>query len=93
MLDRKLMAAAIAAISTAAAMAPITASAQSVQALKNPPPDGAQLTFLLQQTKWRFSVGATDGICHAQKTTRQATATWASAGLVRYKCNVKRCIS
>ncbi len=50
MLDRFLIAAAVAMLSTVAAAAaalPTVAQAQSVQTLKNPPPDGAQLTFLL----------------------------------------------
>jgi hypothetical protein len=50
MVDRSLMAAAVAVLSTVAAAAaalPTVAQAQSVQALKRPPPDGAQLTFLL----------------------------------------------
>ncbi|MDQ2859550.1 MAG: hypothetical protein M3T55_02250 [Pseudomonadota bacterium] len=46
MLDRLLMAAAVAALSAVAA-AQTVARAQSVQVLTNPPPDGAQLTFLL----------------------------------------------
>lgn len=50
MLDRFLAAAAVAILSTAAATAaalPTVTRAQSVRALKNPPPDGVQLTWLL----------------------------------------------